>query len=77
MGFNPILFPSAAPTLILRATQGLLVEDDVLLPEDVVDRMVREIPGARRVDVKGTNHYTILFQPNADRDQAILDFLKT
>jgi pimeloyl-ACP methyl ester carboxylesterase len=65
------------PTLILRATQGLLVEDDVLLPEDVVDRMVREIPGARRVDVKGTNHYSILFQPNAYRDQAILDFLKT
>ena len=65
------------PTLILRATHGLLTEDDLLLPEDVIDRMVQEIPHARRIDIEGTNHYSILFQPNAHRDQAILEFLKT
>jgi pimeloyl-ACP methyl ester carboxylesterase len=65
-----------APTLILRATKGMLAEDDLLLPEDVVEQMVREIPNAKRVDVGGTNHYSILFQPNVKRDQAILDFLK-
>jgi pimeloyl-ACP methyl ester carboxylesterase len=65
------------PTLILRATKGLLAEDDILLPEDVVGRMTREIPRARRVDLEGTNHYSILFQPNTHRDQAIFDFLKT
>jgi pimeloyl-ACP methyl ester carboxylesterase len=64
-----------APTLILRATKGMLAEDDLLLPEDVVDRMAREIPNAKRADIKGTNHYSILFQPNKDRDQAILKFL--
>jgi pimeloyl-ACP methyl ester carboxylesterase len=64
-----------APTLILRATKGMLAEDDLLLPEDVVDRMVHEIPNAKRVDVEGTNHYSILFQPNKKRDQAILKFL--
>ncbi len=64
------------PTLILRATHGLLTEDDLLLPEDVIDRMVREIPDARRIDIEGTNHYSILFQPNAHRDQAILEFFK-
>ena len=64
-----------APTLILRATKGMLAEDDLLLPEDVVDRMVHEIPNAKRVDVEGTNHYSILFQPNEKRDQAILKFL--
>ena len=53
------------PTLILRATKGLLAEDDILLPEDVIGRMTREIPGARRIDLEGTNHYSILFQPNA------------
>jgi pimeloyl-ACP methyl ester carboxylesterase len=63
------------PTLILRATKGMLAEDDLLLPEDVVERMVREIPNAKRVDVEGTNHYSILFQPNPKRDQAILEFL--
>ncbi len=63
------------PTLILRATKGMLAEDDLLLPEDVVDRMVHEIPNAKRVDVEGTNHYSILFQPNKKRDLAILKFL--
>ena len=63
------------PTLILRATKGMLAEDDLLLPEDVADRMVREIPNARKVDIEGTNHYSILFQPNKKRDQTILKFL--
>ncbi len=65
-----------SPTLILRATRGMLAEDDLLLPEDVAERMVREIPNAKRVDVEGTNHYSILFQPNKKRDQTILEFLK-
>ena len=64
------------PTLILRATKGMLAKDDLLLPENVVERMVREIPNAKRVDIEGANHYSILFQPNKKRDkQAILEFL--
>jgi len=62
--------------LILRATRGLLSQDDILLPGDVVERMTREIPNARHVDVEGTNHYGIIFQPHESRDSAILDFLK-
>jgi pimeloyl-ACP methyl ester carboxylesterase len=65
-----------SPTLILRATKGILSKDDLVLPEDVADRMVREIPSAKRVNLEGVNHYTILLQPNKKRDQAILDFLK-
>jgi pimeloyl-ACP methyl ester carboxylesterase len=65
-----------SPTLILRATKGMLAKDDFVLPEDVADRMVREMPRAKRVDVEGVNHYTILFQPDEKRDQAILHFLK-
>jgi len=64
-----------APTLILRATKGMLAENDLLLPEDVVERMAREIPNAKRVDIEGANHYSILFQPNKKRDQTILEFL--
>lgn len=64
-----------SPTLILRATKGMIAKDDLLLPEDVAERMVREIPTAKRVDVKGTNHYSILFQPNKMRDQSVLKFL--
>jgi len=65
-----------SPALILRATKGMLAKDDFVLPEDVADRMVREMPRAKRVDVEGVNHYTILFQPDEKRDQAILHFLK-
>lgn len=64
-----------SPTLILRATKGMLADDDLLLPEDVAERMVRQIPKATRVDLEGTNHYSILFQPNKQRDQTILEFL--
>ncbi|MDD1777235.1 MAG: alpha/beta hydrolase [Candidatus Helarchaeota archaeon] len=64
-----------SPTLILRATKGILAEDDWVLPEDVADRMTRELPHARKVDLEGTNHYSILFQPNKKRDQTILKFL--
>ena len=63
-----------SPTLILRATKGMLAEDDLLLPKDVAERMVREIPDARSLDIEGTNHYTILFQPNKKRDQGLLEF---
>jgi pimeloyl-ACP methyl ester carboxylesterase len=63
------------PTLILRATKGMLAEDDLVLPADVAEGMVREMPKARKVDVEGTNHYSILFQPNPMRDKELLGFL--
>jgi len=70
-------FPKViCPVLILRATDGVLSPNDLVLPETAVERMVSEIPDARRVDLKGTNHYSILLQPNQQRDQAILNFLE-
>jgi pimeloyl-ACP methyl ester carboxylesterase len=63
-------------TLILRATKGLLAEDDILLPEPVVEEMVRKIPDVRRVDIEGMNHYGIVFQPSFVRDEALRKFLK-
>jgi len=65
----------SCPVLILRATEGILSHDDVVLPEAAVQRMVRDIPNAKRVDIKGTNHFSILFQPNEARDRSILRFL--
>lgn len=63
------------PVLILRATDGILSPDDLVLPEAAVERMLTEIADARRVDISGTNHYSIVLQPNEQRDEAILDFL--
>jgi pimeloyl-ACP methyl ester carboxylesterase len=62
--------------LILRATDGLLNDDDLLLPGDVVKRMLREIPKAHCVNVPGSNHYGIIFQPHPARDRAIREFLQ-
>jgi pimeloyl-ACP methyl ester carboxylesterase len=61
--------------LILRAPNGLLSQDDLLLPEDVVTKMTAEIPDVRRFDVADTNHYGILMKPHAARDEAIRAFL--
>ena len=62
--------------LILRATMGIVSQADLLLPEPVIERMTREIPNTRRVDIKGANHYAIVFQPNDVRDRAIMEFLE-
>ena len=63
------------PVLVLRATDGILSADDILLPEAPLQEMLDEIPSARCVDLPGTNHYSIVFQPNAARDRAVRDFM--
>ena len=63
------------PVLILRATDGTLAPDDRLLPDSALQRMLQEIPEAYCVPVEGTNHYSILLQPNPARDGAVHAFL--
>jgi len=65
----------SCPVLILRATEGMLAPDDILLPQEVVERMTQEISDAAYVDIEGTNHYTLIFQENKTRDRSVLDFL--
>ncbi|MBT8332266.1 MAG: alpha/beta hydrolase [Deltaproteobacteria bacterium] len=65
----------SCPVLILRATNGILSRDDLVLPESAVEKMVSEIPNAHSVNIDGTNHFSILFQPNEMRDKAIQDFI--
>jgi pimeloyl-ACP methyl ester carboxylesterase len=64
------------PVLILRATDGILSTNDIVLPETAAERMISEIPNARLLDINGANHFSILFQPYEARDQAIREFLK-
>ena len=63
------------PVLILRAPEGMTTPDNILLPEQALDKMLGEIPDARYVDVAESNHYSIVMQPDKGRDKAILDFL--
>lgn len=70
------LYPKiTCPTLILRATEGLFIKEDVVLPEDVAALMVSYIPQANLLEVTGANHYSIVFYPQEKRDRAINDFL--
>jgi pimeloyl-ACP methyl ester carboxylesterase len=62
------------PVLILRAPEGMTTPDNILLPEAALGKMLQEIPDARYVDIPGSNHYTIVMQPNKRRDAAILAF---
>ena len=64
------------PVLILRATDGILAANDILLPGKSVEKMLGEIPDARVVDITGTNHYSILFQPNPKRDRELLAYIE-
>jgi hypothetical protein len=64
------------PMLILRATEGMAAPDSIQLPQEVLERMLREIPGSRYLDIPGSNHYSIVMQPNRLRDEAISGFLK-
>lgn len=69
-------YPSVqCPVLILHATEGTSSPDDRVLPENAVQRMLKEIPDARCVPVDGTNHYSILFQSSPTRDDAVDHFL--
>jgi pimeloyl-ACP methyl ester carboxylesterase len=72
---EPLYRRIQCPTLILRAPEGMLAKDDILLPEEMMEKMVREIPKAKRLDLPGTNHFSILFALSAARDEGIREFL--
>lgn len=63
------------PTLILRATKGMLIPQSLLLPPGAAQRMAQGMADARVVELDGADHYSIMFQPNETRDQAIKEFL--
>ncbi len=63
------------PTLILRATDGLLSQDDLILPPAVAETMVNAIAHARSVDLPGANHYSILFKDGTAYHPALQDFI--
>lgn len=64
------------PVLILRATEGMLTRDDLVLPLETAEDLLKELPQAKLVNLEGLNHYSIVFQENDARDLAIAEFLK-
>jgi pimeloyl-ACP methyl ester carboxylesterase len=65
----------SCPVLVLRATQGMVAQDDLVVPEEALPGLKKALPQAKIVSLAGTNHYSILFQPNEERTRALLEFL--
>ncbi len=63
-----------APTLLLRATVGLLGPDrGFVLPREEAERLQGIIPNCQLIEVEGTNHYTIVtVQPFTESVRAFL-----
>lgn len=61
-------------TLIISATEGINVREDIVLPLAAAEEIKRKMPRAEVMPVKG-NHFGILFNDDAEKDSAILDFI--
>ncbi len=53
-----------APTLLFRAPDGLLRQDDCLMTGEEAEAMAHAIPHCRLVVVPDTNHYTVVLGTN-------------
>ena len=65
-----------APTLIVRAPDGLLTPTDCLMTAEEARAMAHAIPRAKLVVVPGTNHYTVLLGQHPKLKSALRAFLK-
>ncbi len=63
------------PTLILRASDGLLTATDCLMTQDEAEAVAHGIPKSKLVVVPKTNHYTVLLGNHPKTRQAIRRFL--
>ena len=65
-----------APTLLLRAPDGLLTATDCLMTQEEAEAMAHAIPDCRLVVVPGANHYTILLGAPALVRREVAAFLE-
>ena len=63
------------PVYVLRATEGMISKDDVLITENGKKKMLEKIKNIKFFDIKGTNHYSIVFHPNKERDELLLKLI--
>lgn len=71
-------FPAVrCPTLFLRPGLGLLGERGQVYSETETTAIVKYIPRARRVDVAGVNHYTMLIHDHPPVAGPIREFLES
>ncbi len=64
------------PVLILRAGMGVVSAEDQVLSDEVIATMLEGMPMAGVVTIAEAGHTSLLTIPSAERDTAILAFLK-
>ncbi len=62
----------SGPLPVLRAPAGMFGQPPGLLPDELISYWNGELPGLRVSTVQGTNHYSILFAPQAAAEIAQL-----
>ena len=71
---NPFYPKIKCPVLVVRATKGMMSDDDLVLPEPALAALQKALPQTRVVNLEGMQHYSMIFQPHEKRDRAILEF---
>jgi len=63
------------PVLVLRAAQGVLAPEQMVLPSDATANLLAALPQAELAEMHKLNHFTIIFHPHAERARAVETFL--
>ena len=73
---RPLYHRIVCPTLILRASQGIMSETDFILPAEAAAAMQQAIRNCKLVTIEGTNHYTIAIGKRNDFVETVRGFLE-
>lgn len=73
---QPLYSRIVCPTLILRASHGIMSETDFILPPEAAAAMQQAIPNCKLVTIEGTNHYTIAIGKQNNFVETVRGFLE-
>ena len=73
---QPLYSRIVCPTLILRASHGIMSETDLIMPLEAAAAMQQAIPNCKVHTIEGTNHYTIVIGKRNDFVERVRAFLE-
>jgi len=71
---RPLYSRIVCPTLILRASRGIMSDADLIMPLEAATAMQKEIRNCKLLTIEGSNHYTIVTRN--DFVEAVRGFLE-
>ncbi|MBA7621223.1 Haloalkane dehalogenase [subsurface metagenome] len=73
---RPLYSRIVCPTLILRASHGIMSETDFIMPQEAAAAMQQAIANCKVLTIDGTNHYTIVIGKRNDFVERVRGFLE-